>query len=617
MPRRPARDTTPRTAPVCRGIVAGGMALAAASLIAMTAAQAQTAPVGQAAPDPAPAPDAASIPSAFQGVPSITRPDPGPGVPPPGPAPDAPVRGLARAAPGDAPPPSSADAPPAAAPVSPAPPGLAPLGGDTSAYAPPDRPVGPEPVQLDHPRVIDTGRLAVGAGAVSLFGVVGLDGAAAEDLQTYLASTDDHVTCMAHAGNEFVCLLSDGTDLAEVGLLNGAARTKDDAPDSYREQEAAAQAARRGIWSDLPPPPAVLTHPVVTDTATLVVDGQTYPLDGLQGLGAPYAGQLQGYIASHGDTLSCQPQPGSGKFVCLLNDNTDIATVALVNGAALVASDAPDTYRLQQRDALLNQRGYWLHPAPDVVVAATTIVEAPTCCVFVAGDQGSDGVTYVGGVPAAVIDNETVFLVFAGAAGWGYYDHVHHWHGAPDRYRAHMERFHPEGHGLRGYGEGHYGGGYASSYGRGPGGAPAGGARVAGLASAPGHAGVPVYGGVPARPAMAASPGYGGAAAHGATGFQGHAAGPAYAAAPGRPAAAAPGAAGMAGYQGHPGMQGRPGMAPAPAFAAGRQPAAMGGGFVRPNAAAAGFHPGAMPHAAAMPAAAPRPAAAAVAVKHH
>ncbi len=86
------------------------------------------------------------------------------------------------------------------------------------------------------------------------------------------------------------------------------------------------------------------------------------------------------------------------------------------------------------------------------MTAALLPPEGPPQVAFVAGDDGVDGITYVGGVPTAVIDGESVFLVLGAAGlGWGYYDHYHHWHGAPDRYRNHLERFHPGGHGLSGY----------------------------------------------------------------------------------------------------------------------------------------------------------------------
>ncbi len=419
----------------------------------------------------------------------------------------------------------------------------------TTATPPPE-----EPISLDHPTVIDTARLKAGDTIITLFGIDGMQGEAAENLQGFLASGDNHVTCQAQPSADFVCLMSDGTDVAQAALINGAARVKDDAPEAYRDQQAAAQAARRGIWASLPPPPATITHPTVQDTATLLADSQTYVLDGLQGLGAPYAGQMQGYIATNGDSLSCNPQATPGHYICVLADGTDIAQAALVNGGAVVTSDAPDSYRVQQREALNNHRGIWVNPPPNLLVAYQT-VQSADCCVVVAGDDGGDGITYVGGVPEAVIDGASVFLTYGGDAGWGYYDHDHHWRDAPGRYRAHMEHFHPGGHGLRGYRDeavARRDGGHPEGVHPG-GGVHPGEARTASLA---GHSGV-----VPG--------------AH-----------------PGAASDVHPGVASGV----HPSVaQGmHPGMAPAghSLVAPGAHPGIAGGGFVHPGASATGFHPG-------------------------
>ncbi len=78
------------------------------------------------------------------------------------------------------------------------------------------------------------------------------------------------------------------------------------------------------------------------DTATLAADGQTYMLDGVYGLGAPYTDQLQVYIAAHGDSMRCNPQGAPGYYVCMLGDGTDVAEAALLNGAARATFDAPE-----------------------------------------------------------------------------------------------------------------------------------------------------------------------------------------------------------------------------------------------------------------------------------
>ena len=441
------------------------------------------------------------------------------------------------------------------------PPDTSPASNSTAGGPPPA-----EPVSLDHPTVVDTANLRAGDTSVTLFGIDGVQGEAAQNLQGFLASAGNHVTCQAQTGADFVCLLADGTDVAQAALINGVARTKADAPDAYREQEAAAQAARRGIWASLPPPPATVTHPTVQDTATLVADNQVYVLDGLHGLGAPYNAQMQSYIAANGDSLSCSPQDTPGHYVCVLGDGTDIAKVALVNGAAVVAAGAPDAYRAQQFEALNAHRGIWVNPPPNLLVASAPVAQPPEL-VLVAGDDGADGVTYVGGVPEAVIDGAAVFLIFGGDAGWGYYDHWHHWHDAPDRYRAHMERYHPYGHGLRGYHEeaavGHGGVHVDAAH---PGAHP-GEVHTAGVATA--HPGVPTS----ARPSGAVTTGTG------------------HYVAPGAHPAATPGV--------HPGV--------------------ANAGFVRPPPSANGFHPGGMAAHASAPAPAPavHTSSAAAPPKHH
>ena len=431
--------------------------------------------------------------------------------------------------------PGLAAAPPSASQnVSPQPLPAAPAG---TTVAPPATQV--EPISLDHPTVVDTDTLKAGDVSVSLYGIEGIQGEAAQGMQAFLAANSARVTCQAEAATGFVCLLPDGTDVAEVALVNGAARVKDDAPQAYQDQQAAAEAARRGIWANLPPPPAAVSHPAVQDTATLVSDGQTYRLDGIVGLGAPYAQQLQGYIQANGDTVTCMPQGADGYYICTLKDGTDLAKVALVNGAARVAPDAPDAYRVQQGLALSNHRGFWLNPPSDVLLATSTVQTAPVCCAYQSGDDGTDGITYADGVPEAVIDGDTVFLAYAGVLGWGYYDHYHHWHGAPDRFRRHLEHFHPDGHGLRGYGH------EEALHGEGALHAEA------------------VHGAVP-------HPGMAGGFHPGPAGFR-----------PGMASGYHPGMAG--GY--HPGIAGgfHPGMA------GGFHPA---GGFVHPGPSLGGFHPG-------------------------
>jgi endonuclease YncB( thermonuclease family) len=486
----------------------------------------------------------------------------------------------------------------------------------------------PEPVIMDHPTVVDTAKLQSGATTVSLFGIEGMAGASAQGLQGFLGAGGGHVTCQAQATAGFVCLMADGTNVAQVALINGAAKTTPDAPDSYREQEAAAQAARRGIWANLPPPPETLRHPAAPDTATLVADGRTYVLDGVVGFQAPYSNQLQGYLAANGDSATCSPQNDAGHYICLMPDGTDVAKVALVNGAARVAQDAPDAYRVQQLDALNNRRGYWA-TAPEAVLTAALLPPEPDVqYTLVVGDDGVDGITYVGGAPVAVIDGESAFLVYGDDdLGWGYYDHYHHWHGAPDRFRHHMEHFHPGGHGLRGYDGFHrdaamrgreeamrHDAGRAGGFRPGMGGREdpmhAGGVRPGMGAAGPHPGNMAMAGSHPGNMAIPGSHPGNAAMAGGRPGNMAIAGGR-----PGNGAMAGshPGNAAMAGS--HPGNAAMAGARPGNMAMAGARPAGgggtPGGGFMRPNpaASAGGYHPGAAPAVHNTAAAAPHAAA--------
>jgi hypothetical protein len=69
------------------------------------------------------------------------------------------------------------------------------------------------------------------------------------------------------------------------------------------------------------------------------------------------------------------------------------------------------------------------------------------------GDQSyldPDGLTYADGQPVTMLDGGDPAPVFydPGLGGWGYYDHAHHFHGAPPDMRDRLNRFHPGGRGL-------------------------------------------------------------------------------------------------------------------------------------------------------------------------
>ena len=379
--------------------------------------------------------------------------------------------------------PSQAAPPPAAAVLTVAPPAAAPGVPQPAALPAFTAPLQalPATLPLEHPQEIDPATLSGAGLTVALFGITALPDPG-HGLQAYLQAQGDRVSCEPHpdapgttAGTppRYTCYLPDRTDVALVSLANGAAAAADDAPLAYHAQEDAAQAARRGAWVNLPAPPSPVSHPVARTSALLVASGQSYPLDGLLGIAGRPAQELQAYIAAHGDMLMCQP--GGGRYLCTLPDGTDIAKVALINGAARVSDDAPDAYRQQQALAQAAHRGIWAvaaAPPAGAVAAGPPIVVAPLPGFAV--EDAAGPVTYIGDQPTAVIDGEPVFFVYGDGLGWGYYDRFHHWRGAPERFAGHLQRFHAEGQGLRGYGGR---GGGPEAFGRGgrPGFGPGGG----------------------------------------------------------------------------------------------------------------------------------------------
>ncbi len=134
---------------------------------------------------------------------------------------------------------------------------------------------------LLHPQALDSATLAADGRRVALGGILALPDPSG-GLQRYLRAQGDQVECDVQ-GAGFACALPDGTDVALVSLANGAARATADAPEAYRQQEAAAQAARLGAWVNLPPPPVTVPHPLARTSALLVLGGQSFALDGFRG----------------------------------------------------------------------------------------------------------------------------------------------------------------------------------------------------------------------------------------------------------------------------------------------------------------------------------------------
>jgi endonuclease YncB( thermonuclease family) len=333
--------------------------------------------------------------------------------------------------------------PPAAAPsyVMAPPPGAA---GQPAAGGPPDL------LHIANPVVKDTATLVADGKDIPLYGVGdGRGGDDAATLQKYINDSGARLDCRAENGSpQEVCTTPDGKDLGKVVLVNGLARVALGAPPAYANEEDNAQKSRRGLWADLPPAPERIDHPELPSTALVQApQGTTIRLDGIEGITGAMASTLQTYIASNGDSIACQQQSPETHVCVLLKDDTDIAKLALVNGMAQTAADAPDEYVIEQDAAKVARRGIWANLPADAVAAAERD-EAERRVLIATVNVADDGFTVVDGQPSMIVDGAPVFLVFAGLAGWGYWDHSQHWHGVPGDKAKRLDALHPH---LRGW----------------------------------------------------------------------------------------------------------------------------------------------------------------------
>jgi endonuclease YncB( thermonuclease family) len=106
---------------------------------------------------------------------------------------------------------------------------------------------GPTPV--DGPaEVVDTTTLRIGGKTIRLYGTEWARGGKAEDLKAYLSGRRIH--CDRIAGNDVYRCHSGEQDLSRVVLFNGGARASFDAPAEFKDAEAQARAAKRGVWQN-------------------------------------------------------------------------------------------------------------------------------------------------------------------------------------------------------------------------------------------------------------------------------------------------------------------------------------------------------------------------------
>jgi hypothetical protein len=198
-----------------------------------------------------------------------------------------------------------------------------------------------------------------------------------------------------------------------------------------------------------PPPPPISGHPVLRDTGTLTIGDRTFPLAGIDGVSGPAVEDMQKYIASYGDTVTCDPE-GLVRYVCTLPDGTDLARLALVNGAARLAVNARDEYAQQLEIAQHEKRGIWAQgvsqPARAVYEVNTAWQQAESAVAPI--DSLAADINFIDNEPLIYVDGESVAVLYDQDYGWGYWDHDHRFHHAPDRWRSRLEERFPHGEGV-------------------------------------------------------------------------------------------------------------------------------------------------------------------------
>jgi hypothetical protein len=83
---------------------------------------------------------------------------------------------------------------------------------------------------------------------VRLDGVGPLAPGETKPVSEWIATHGNYLECTLSPPGDYRCLTRQDFDLAQAILLNGAARTSSDAAPAYRDAEAQARSAKRGVW---------------------------------------------------------------------------------------------------------------------------------------------------------------------------------------------------------------------------------------------------------------------------------------------------------------------------------------------------------------------------------
>jgi len=95
----------------------------------------------------------------------------------------------------------------------------------------------------------------------------------------------------------------------------------------------------------------------VVDTGTLVLNGATVQLSGVEGEAGPVVSDLARYI--RGREIACQPvERGATQYRCKLGEY-DLSEAVVLNGAGRAAANAPERLRDAEAQARSAGRGIW------------------------------------------------------------------------------------------------------------------------------------------------------------------------------------------------------------------------------------------------------------------
>jgi hypothetical protein len=105
------------------------------------------------------------------------------------------------------------------------------------------------PQTLSGPPVVrTTAELVVDGRTLELSGIVGQPGPLVRDMRRFIIQQGGAVSCQQVSDGDYLCRTASGYDVAAAALINGAARAKDNAPQTYRDLQSQAQAQQKGIW---------------------------------------------------------------------------------------------------------------------------------------------------------------------------------------------------------------------------------------------------------------------------------------------------------------------------------------------------------------------------------